>query len=87
MTAMKHRSISRALALSTVLAIATGSVLAGCSHEEEPKAPAASSFTPNAPVAGEPPNASPEARAQIEHMRSMGQQGGGNAAPPAGTGQ
>ena len=66
-----------------MLALLGGSVLTGCSHEDEPKAPAASSFTPNAPVAGEPANASPEARAQIEHMRSMGQQGGGNAPPPA----
>jgi len=84
---MKHRSISGAFALSTLLAVVSGSVLTGCSHEDEPKAPVASSFAPNAPVAGEPANASPETRAQIEHMRSMGQQGGGNAAPPAGTGQ
>jgi len=87
---METRDANRiAAACAVTLAISFTAMLTGCSHGSDAGSPPPSAsvqaVAPNAPLAGVPQDASPEQQAQIEHMRSMGQQG--SAPAPTGTGQ
>jgi len=61
--------------------------MTGCGQKDAdlppPGTPEAAKLDPmtNNPPAGQPNHMSPEMQAQIDHMRSMGNQGGTNAAP------